>query len=220
MHKSLYCLVFCIAYAYANNPPWKPIKIDSPVINLVNGTAFIDIESIINLRLKIRSLDVGEPTKHCVYKGRLYSIKELAYLETLPDADNDALQKTLDETITLFEKISEPYSKHAQTGKHFSMKIINRWIEQRSRPTSHLSEWARNSFADERVLFRKEIINFKKFDEFCDDLTLFLLDLVYSCDISYQKYREKKAAEAAAALAAGKKSELDEHHDGIEHAIN
>lgn len=179
-------------------PNNKPIRIDSPVINLVNGTSFIDIEGIINFRLIIRHLDLGDQKKQCLYQGNYYSIRELATLEDDPSADKQALKKTLHDTITLFEKYSDPYIQDAQAGKQFSMKIIARWMEQRNRPNSHLGEWSRNSAADERVLFRKEIVTFKKFDEFCDDLTLFLLDLVYSCDISYKKYREKKAAAHAA----------------------
>lgn len=197
----------------------KPIKIDSPIIGIINGTSLLDIEGIINLRLRVRCLDLGEPKKECYYKEHFYSLRELAALEDRPDADKDGLQKTLNEAITLFEKFSEPYAKEGQAGKQFSIKIIAKWIEQRGRHDSHLSDWSKNTIADERVLFRKEIVSFKKFSQFCDDLTLFLLDLIYSCDKSYQKYREKKAAAAAAAAAAGKKSEHDEYHDGIEHSI-
>jgi|GEM_PF-5386951 len=191
--------------------PQKPIKIDSPIINLINGTSLIDIESIINFRLKLREFNLGIPKKLCSYKGVEYSVHELGLLEDLPTADQEELKQTRDNAITLFEKFSEPHLKEAQASRHFTVKIIAKWLEQRGRPQSHLGEWSRHSAAEERALFRKEMVTFKKIDEFCDDLTLFLLDLIYSCDKSYQKYREKKAAENA-----GKKSESGEHFEAID----
>lgn len=207
-------LVFLVGAAQAlTPPPQKPLKIESPIINIINGTSFINIENIINFRLKIREFNWGVQKKLCTYKGNEYCVHELAQLED-SDTDIASLKAALADTILLFEKISDPYLKDAQAGRHFTVKIIGKWMEQRDRPTSHLGEWSRTSPAEERALFRKEMTTFKKIDEFCNDLTLFLLDLIYSCDKSYQKYREKKAAENA-----GKKSEFGEQSEAIDHVI-
>lgn len=215
IYLSLALLVMPMLHTKDTRLQLERITIDSPVLNLVDGTALINVEQMMHFGKNLLILmnggtkeqieyltkrynlnhpytfDWSESKTHGIipFNGRYYTLRELAEEES--HNENDQLQEALQETLKIFEAFSEPYVEQVNTGKHYLVRLIERWSNMRSKKDTALLEWARVESGSEQSELRKNIVSFRALDKFCTDLTIFLADMIQSCPKSFKIYKER-----------------------------
>lgn len=174
----------------------KPIHIDSGVLGLVDGTALIDVRGLLHFINRMNIIAYGEKdhdtgVRHGIFmlNGQQYSLKQLLEL----NLSEEELDNVLDQVITRFEEISQPYTKQIESSKWVMLDLIKAWSRQRSRANSPLLAWSNIDSSDKNAT-RRSFKTLEEFDLFHDDLRLFMTDLVCSCKISLSAYHKHAAA--------------------------
>lgn len=170
----------------------QSIVINSEVLRLIDGTSFINIAQILHFGHQIRILQygakdeaTGKPVGILIVNGKHYSLKQLIELEK-ETVQN--YKEVLAEAINYFTKVSEPYLEEAKGTKEYMVDLIQKWSKQRNKPSTPLLEWSKLECSEQEA-FRRNVLTLTDLDEFCDDLTLFLADLIRSCEKSWKQYK-------------------------------
>ena len=195
MKKIIIALAFLLPFSLSAAEKQKPIVIDSDVLRFIDGTPFIDIAQILHFGHQIRVLQNGEKDEKSgklvgilTYKSERYTLKQLVELEKTLLSEARSFKEVLNEAISYFEKVSIPYLDEAKGSKHYMIDLIQKWSRQRHKPSTPLLEWSKLE-GSEQEAFRRNVKTCTHLDEFCDDLTLFLIDLIRSCEKSWKQYR-------------------------------
>lgn len=154
---------------------------------------------ILNVRTKINAILVGDRDPknpghrigHYLFKGKHYSIDELAEIEAhyVGDAELNAL---LIEAKKSFEEMVGQFIGQASGTKSFLVILIEESCYRRSRKNSLLLTWAGSQEEHETVIFHTEIQSFRALSDFCHDLNNFLEDLMYSCPKAMDQFKKKR----------------------------
>lgn len=184
----------------------KPIKIHSDVLSLVDGTPLIDIGNMLWFTREIYHLETKGVTTFetqaekksftIEHNGVCYSLEQLVELEKNNDPRVPAM---LDQAMDAFEAISTPYLEQAKSAKPLMVKLIKDWSELRNKRESHLLGWSHTE-GNEKEQFKKHVTTASKMLEFCEDLRIFMFDLMHTCEKSFNQFKDdyKKQRELAA----------------------
>jgi hypothetical protein len=193
------------------------VVLDSFVIKFIDGTNLINIAEIIHYAKNLFRLTKGTTPAEATalfkeynlpihgrfedyadkhgrvgliwFKGNYWSIKDLRAYEMKNPNDPD-LPAALIEAQSCFERLSESYVAHIETGKHIMIKLIDQWSHLRSRPNSLLCNWSKIDHTESESI-RKNMTTFEIFDTFLADLLLFLKDFMHNCPKSLHAYKEQ-----------------------------
>jgi len=167
---------------------------------IINGDIFA---IIFNVRNKIHAILFGDRDKqtnrrigHYVFKDKNYSILELAAIESNYVGDAE-LNLLLAQAKNDFESMVGQFIEQAKGTKDMLEKLIKESCYRRNRNNSILLTWAGCRNGHETVIFHTEVQSFKTFAEFCQDLENYLMDLMYSCPIAREQYKENRDATVA-----------------------
>lgn len=184
-------VVLCTLGATLTAPVWAagpasdtitPCILNIDTLKMVDGTALVNLVEIMKFKAKIAGILKQKITDTC-------SFKDLVKLEgQLPVADRAVAVQRF---ITQFEKTAQPYLKDIHVARDIIKPCIERWTQQRARPSSLLPLLKSNEFqpGKEHGLFVKHITSLKILDQFLEDLHLFLLDFTASLPKSLAKYQ-------------------------------
>jgi hypothetical protein len=189
----------------------EPVVIESPVLQMVDGTKFVQINQVIYFIQFIQGIQHGfklkvfflfknifnyipsedeQIIKLFEFKGIKYNLKELVELEeNYPDMRVE-LHKILEEVIRTFELVSEPYLNQVKGARTFMVQLIEQWSKQVQKPHTYLLAWNKND-TNEKEHIRHDLTTLKAFNNFLEDLKLFLNDLAHSCKNSYAQYKKQ-----------------------------
>jgi hypothetical protein len=184
----------------------QPVKIYSGVLGLVDGTPFIDIGNMMWFTREIYRLETKGTTAlenstglkqvfTIESNGVCYSLEQLVELEQ----NNDPrVPQLLEQAYIAFESISDPYLEQAKAAKPLMIQLIKDWSNLRSKPHSHLLGWSHTD-GNEKELFKKNVNTAAKLLDFCEDLRIFMFDLMHTCEKSLNDFKEtyKKQREQA-----------------------
>lgn len=215
----LACSLIAGVTLYANDAVDKhdqPVYFDNFFISFIDGTNFINIQSILEFGQRLVALMRKSPVDyaeklHKVFKLNLphplarhtegskvglvwfkdayWGTKDLrAYEKSNPN--DPALKAALTHACSHFERFSEEYVGEIDAAKGIMIQIITQWSELREKPTSMLLDWSKVEGLERDSLYGT-MTTFEIFDTFLSDLLLFLKDLVRNCPKSYHKYQEQ-----------------------------
>lgn len=187
----LTALFACVPLAAETNQV-APIDINSPALHFVDGTPFIKINLMIYFARLLHKMQEDGRLVHenhelvIQWQNKTCGLKVLAQLEKESPEIN--LTKVLDHALTIFDEISAPYLEEIRSAKQYMVLLIKQWSVQRQRSHSLLLNWASIEGHNEHAEFRKVVTTITQLDEFCDDLILFLRDLMHTCKLSRQQF--------------------------------
>jgi hypothetical protein len=175
----------------------KPVKIHSSVLSLVDGTPLIQIgnmlwfaREIYHLEIKgITALENSEGEKQTFtieLDGVCYPLVQLVELE---EQNDPRVTELLEQTYVAFEGISDPYLEQAKSAKPLMIQLIKDWSILRNKPHSHLLGWSHTN-GDEKEQFKKNVNTAAKLLDFCEDLRIFMFDLMHTCEKSFNEFKE------------------------------
>jgi len=175
----------------------KPITIDDPVLNMLDGTDFIHIGNMKYIGNQLMDMLSKRPQLYFKVDGTYRTIRELSALEqSYEDAGEltgevqEALDEARREALHVFVAISEPYVEEIKAAKGYMTKIIKNWSEKRECPDTYLLAWAELEDNEEEALYQG-IRSCRELEIFVTDLSTFLLDLIKNCPKSLKQYNEK-----------------------------
>lgn len=137
------------------------------------------------------------------YKNNFYGSRDLAKIEEqLEEQKNNLSQEIyvqekqilntiLSIVLNDFKSISYEFEDILKEAKTIVSGFIKESCMQRNRPDSLLIQWSQTAEGTEFEAFKKEITNFKKFDQFCIDLFNFFSDLIESCPKAKQVFENR-----------------------------
>jgi hypothetical protein len=184
------------------------IMLDSKILEMFDGVPFaLDgdaFDDMLHVRKALHNMLIGKKNPQTdamegvyTYQNRLYSINELAVIESAGEsgqAFKDLLLTAKNDLAT----IAEPFMQRARGTKHFLLPILTDWSKKRTREASLLLKWHHEEEGKELEIFRQDITSFNKLKGFCDDLVLFMEDLMYNCPKGFNQLLKKKRAGKAA----------------------
>lgn len=200
--------------------PLTPIKLNPTIVGIMDGMSFgVDgkkIGAMYNMIRRIQNILIGERNKQgdrvglYVFQGQLHSTQSLMPIED--SLNNQLKQFAIDKRVDLrakeavehqlkeingirdcmladFKKIVDPFMADARNAKEPLVKLIEDECKQRSKPRSMLLEWA-NLGDNELDGFDRKFTTMAIFNEFCEDLIIFLSDLIHNCKKGREQFEK------------------------------
>jgi hypothetical protein len=154
---------------------------------------------ILNVRSKLQAILFGDrdPNNHShrvghyLFNGKRYSIAELAEIES-QHVGNAELNALLIDAKKSFEELVAQFIGQASGTKSFLVILIEESCYRRNRKNSLLLTWATSPEEHETVIFHTEVQSFRALNDFCQDLTNFLEDLMFSCPKAMDQFKKKR----------------------------
>ena len=156
------------------------IILTSPIVNLMDGIAISG--PVIGQLLKIRAdgIRIRTVTEYVV-DGVGYTTAQLVTMEAEGSLTKEQLNAYLVPAKEDFTVHIAPFLDEAQETKDFMLNLIEEWSEKAERPDSLLLMWGNTAAGTEQEMFKREIVSFKAFDLFTQDLISFLETIIHSC---------------------------------------
>jgi hypothetical protein len=130
------------------------------------------------------------------FSGKSVSIHSLVQLEAQALERNDEnaiseLQSILRQAKDEFVIFMQPFLDNIhEMPRHTTHALMREWADIHNRHDSLIFEWSKfRQLADDEI-FNQRITTFKEVDQFCSDLRSFLDDLIKSCPVAYQQYKD------------------------------
>lgn len=189
--------------ASTDQTPAGKIVLDSKILAMFDGVPYaLDGEAfddMLHVRKAIHILLLGK--KHAggtadglyMVDGTAYSVTELVHIEA-EKGQTPTLKAVLSKAKEDLANIAEPFMNRARGTKHFLLPMLTDWAKKRNRDTTLLLKWHHEEDGKELEVFRQDITSFAHFKTFCDDLVLFMEDLMYNCPKGFNQLLKKKRA--------------------------
>lgn len=170
------------------------IVLDSKILAMFDGIPFaLDGDAFDNM-LHVRKAIHNLLQKNLyTYKNTRCTVNELVQAESA-----EGLTPELTAILAIVKEelvgIAEPFMNQARGTKHFLLPIMTDWTKKRTRETTLLLKWHHEEEGKELEMFRQDIVSFTTLKSFCDDLILFMEDLMYNCPKGFNQLLKKKRA--------------------------
>lgn len=185
------------------------------------GVTGYKIKLMLQLLLKLNTLQgMGKSNEEgqYIFEGKKYTLTQMTNLEavlekswsdrkTMAAADRQSLAmlekeialqqqthaKALEEAIKDFDRKVAPFMEDARGAKAQLFALIQESCKKRNRLDSFLLTWADAEEGHETSAMQTQITSFKSLSVFCQDLIMFLKDMINSCPKAVAQYQELKA---------------------------
>lgn len=193
-------LVACGLLLYSQTALTTPIKLESKLLSMADGTFFhADIVEMLRMfqrrvsEILIGKLDEnGNRVGMFLFNGSYYGSRELAQLEVDNDLQNDPeLQAVLALVKAAFLTLSKEFESAIRGTKNITIILIEESCEKRERYDSLLLEWSKTDEGHEDAIFDQRVTTFAAFDQFCVDLLNFFSDLIHSCPKAQKQFKDR-----------------------------
>lgn len=183
----------------------EKVTLDSKILHMFDGVPFaLDgdaFDDMLHVRKAVHTIQFGKRNPQTselegLYKfgDTFYTIEQLAALEEekgLTEVLKELLEQAKDDLVN----IAEPFMIRARGTKHFLLPIMNDWAKKRNRQDTALLKWHDEEEGTEAEIFKKDVTTFVKMRRFCDDMVLFMEDLMYNCPKGFDQLLKKKRAQ-------------------------
>jgi len=186
--------------------PLRSVKLDNSILSMVDGKQLgINGENVAltkKYQAQILEILLGVKTKNgrqgtYEFEGQKYGAQRLRFLENglennaTPDQKKE-LHQALKKMRNDFEQISETFKDMARSSKPIMAALIEESCKKRGRDDALILIWAKSK-EDEYKLFDRHVKTVQSFEIFMTDLYNFLGDLVASCPIAQQQFKDRLA---------------------------
>ncbi len=189
------------------------------------GVSGYEVKMMLHILLKLQHMLSGEPDSQGAIRGlyghdgKKQSIKQLAVLEIEHEthwnefnknnarvtSDHEELyvqkKKEFEACLEVIKKDFDhkvsPFLANARGSKQQLLILIKESCEKHGNPHSHLLKWGESQDGHETDAMYTDIHTMRDFEQFCQDLSNFMKDLIHSCPKAVAQYKELKAHYAA-----------------------
>lgn len=205
------------------------VVLTSEMVHFLDGKAIginaAVVKRMLQVRREIKKLQFGDqpqrgtPQGHYSFEGRIYSIHELALLESQLEMDyyqkeseyvqnrhtytselveleasyngiKNKLKGTLAQARAEFEAKVAPFANTVRSAKDQMIVLITESCQKHNRADCFLLKWAEAPDNTEMQYFHDQITTFKALDQFCTDFTHFLDDVMRSCPKAMAQFKK------------------------------
>lgn len=183
----------------------RSIKLENPILSNIDGKQMgINGENVAltkKYQTNILEILLGTNTRDgkvgkYLFEGKKYSAQQLRKIEDklgekATPAQHQEIKTALKQMRNDFENISEEFKDIAKSSKSIMAYLIEESCQKRERGSDNLILIWSKSNESEYALFDKHVRTIKDFEIFMTDLYNFLGDLVSSCPIAQQQFRDR-----------------------------
>lgn len=168
----------------------QPVIIESSILTLADGSFFNadTIELIRNYQRNLTAIMEGPYW----YQGEKYTLAQLvARINSVGLAQSEEIDRSLELAKNAFVAMSEKFKNLFQgSAKQSMIKLIEESCSKRNKMDSMLLRLVRMP-GDETKVFTAMVTSLTMLDQLCNDLHIFLDDLVASCPKAQAQFNER-----------------------------